>query len=77
VLVEGVIAFLSVYATACIRFRTPVRQLNLLETQFGPLWPRAPCSPCSSCLAFWPWGFTAPASVPGRSACRYAWGRRW
>ena len=40
-LVEGAVAFFSVYAAACLRYQTPVSHLRLLEAEFGPLWPRA------------------------------------
>jgi len=40
-LVEATIAFLAVYAAVCIRYRTPLSHLGLLELELGPLWPRA------------------------------------
>ena len=40
-LVEGTLAFLSLYAAVLIRFRTPVNQIRALEQVLGPLWPRA------------------------------------
>jgi sugar transferase (PEP-CTERM system associated) len=37
--VEGSLAFLALYAAACLRFQ--ISDLSLLEQQIGPLWPRA------------------------------------
>jgi sugar transferase (PEP-CTERM system associated) len=37
--IEGSLAFLALYAAACLRFQ--ISDLSLLEQQIGPLWPRA------------------------------------
>jgi hypothetical protein len=55
-LVEGAVAFFSVYAAACLRYRTPVRHLNLLELEFGPLWPRAVIFALFVVLTLWAFG---------------------
>jgi sugar transferase (PEP-CTERM system associated) len=39
--VEAAIGFLAVFAAACIRYRTPLSHLGLLQRELGPLWPRA------------------------------------
>jgi sugar transferase (PEP-CTERM system associated) len=40
-LVEAFLALLALYIAVCIRFETPLSHLPLLETELGPLWPRA------------------------------------
>jgi sugar transferase (PEP-CTERM system associated) len=40
-LVEGLLAFFALYAAVCLRFRSPINNLELLQSQIGPLWTRA------------------------------------
>jgi sugar transferase (PEP-CTERM system associated) len=40
-IVEGSLAFLALYAAACLRFRSPISELGLLQGLIGPLWPQA------------------------------------
>ena len=39
--VEGLLAFLALYAAACLRFRSPISELGPLQGLIGPLWPQA------------------------------------
>jgi hypothetical protein len=63
-LVEGAIAFFSVYAAACIRYRTPVSHLNLLEIELGPLWPRAAVFAVFVVLSLWTFGLYSDRQRP-------------
>ena len=40
-LAEAFLALLALYIAVCIRFETPFSRLPLLESELGPLWPRA------------------------------------
>jgi sugar transferase (PEP-CTERM system associated) len=39
-LIEGLIAFVALYAAVCMRFETPISALQALERELGSLWPR-------------------------------------
>src|SRR6185437_550593 len=39
--IEGLGAFMALYAAVLIRFHTPLSRLHQLEARLGPLWPRA------------------------------------